>query len=589
MSYNIATSLDPEEIKESLKEFLKTQDEFTSYDFEGTGMSTLLDILAQNTYYTSFLANMLSSEVTIDTSQIRSVVTSHAKRLSYTPQSKVSSTAYVDIVVTPTGSPPASLTLNKYTKFSGNIDEEVFFFVNTDTYIAPLVDGVYTFKNVKLYQGKILSMSYTADGSETSFEVPNKEVDINNMFVNVQNSVSDSVVYNFARSDTLIDVDATTPVFFVSENMNEKYEISFGDGVIGKPIISGNIINIEYLSTKGQEANGCNVFFPISSIGNYNNISVTTTQKSFGGRERESIESIKFHAPKKFYSQNRAVISQDYIPIVKGIIPQAKDVKVWGGETNVPPQYGTVFIALKMDDNTILTDTVKTSIANTQLKKFMVTSITPIIVDAEVIKLKVGLSSIYSSSTLNIKESELIANIKSEVVKYSENNLELFDSRFRASKLLRQIDDSNASIKNTFITSLDLYKEITVDEGITQSLNIQFGDNVIEKGSFYVDGFRVVDTTTNQNLGPIYYMKDDGNGVVNVYRSNDGTEVKVIGSIGTVDYDGATIKISNFTPIESTNKLNFKVSPDNQDIEVVRGEILEISNVADVDVSVVQD
>lgn len=586
MTDKIPTSLDPLDNKQALKEFLESQDEFTSYDFEGTGMSVLLDVLSRNNYYLAFLASMLGNEVTMTNAKIRSTVVAHAKRMSYTPHSKVASKAIVDIVVTPTdvNTAPSTLTLDKDSKFASSIDNEIFYFINTDYHTASLLNGVYTFKDVELYQGKYMSIDYTASRKGEQFEIPNDNVDTSHMIVSVQNSLSDTTVQTYTNVESLVDLDSSSNVYFLSENKDGKFAIEFGDGVFGKAISAGNIVRITYLVTKGENANGASRFDAVSAVKGFNNIAITTKQKSYGGKEKESIESIKFTAPKKNFSQNRAVTPSDYEPIVKRLIPQAIDVKAWGGEQNDPPNYGSVYIALKMPDGTHLTQSTKDSIVDKSLRKYSVATITPILVDADEIKMKLDVTVVYNKTLMVQKESDLENAIKNTVVNYSNKNLKTFGSRFRASKLTRLIDDSDKVIINSFLTNIELYKTVTATNGVTQSVIIHFGKNQIKKGTFYMDGFRVADPTTTQVFGKVYYIKDD-NGVLKVYRNNEGTEVTVINNIGSIDYKTGKVSISNFFPLESNINLTAKVSPLHYDIEVIRGEILEIKNTSDVNVT----
>lgn len=582
---NLPTSFDPQDIKDRLKQELSSQDQFTSYDFEGSGMAVILDLLSKPTYYLAFLASMLGNELTLDNAQIRSIVTAHAKRMTYTPHSTISAKAIVDISVRPdnVGLAPISITIDKNTKFASSIDNEIFYFLNTETQTVPIVNGVYTFKDVSLYQGKFMSIEYTASNNRQKFVIPNKNVDTNHMSVSVQSSLSDNSTSVFANVESLIGIDPLSNVYYLSENSDGLFQIEFGDDVFGKAIQQNNIIKINYLVTKGPDANGASRFDAVSAIKGFNNITVTTKQKSYGGKEIESIESIKFVAPKQSFVQNRAVIAEDYEPIVRKLIPQALDVKAWGGEENNPPNYGYVYIALKMPSGTYLTQSTKDAISDQQLRRYSVTTIEPVIVDADEIKLKIGLTVVYNKNLMVISELDLINSVQTKTFEYSEKNLKMFSSRFRASKLLRMIDDSNPVIKNTYITNLELYKNVSVVNGVSQSIAIQFGENKIKKGSFYMDGFRVLDPTTTQLFGKIYYIRDS-DGVLAIYRNNEGTEVKVINNIGTINYDSGSISISNIVPIESDINLTAKVSPLYYDIEVVRGEILEIKDKSDVSV-----
>ena len=356
------SELDFDGIKANLKNFLSQQDEFRDYDFEGSGMAVLLDMLAYNTHYLGFNANMLANEMFLDSADLRASVVSKAKQVGYTPTSSIAPTAVIDVVVN--NASGASLTMSRGTQFSTTVNGTAYNFVNNaDLSITP-VDGVYKFSNVDIFEGTYLNFKYTVNTSDTDqrFIIPNDNVDTTTLTVKVQESSSDSTTNTYTLATGITGLDSTSKVYFLQEVENGRYEVYFGDGVLGKAVADGNIIIMDYINTNRTEANGATTFTLNGSIGGFSTATVTTVSNASGGADPESITSIKYNAPRDYTSQDRAVTADDYKVLVKSLYANAQAVQVYGGEDAETPDYGKVYISIKAKSGANLTETTKSSI-----------------------------------------------------------------------------------------------------------------------------------------------------------------------------------------------------------------------------------
>jgi hypothetical protein len=444
------TELDFDQIKTNLKNFLKTQNEFTDYDFEGAGLNVLLDVLAYNTHYNAYYLNMIANESFLDTAMLRNSVVSHAKKFGYIPRSAKSSESTVSVIVSTGNSDPGILTIPRGYSFLSNIlDNRVYNFVTLQDYIVSKTVNTFNFTNVKIYEGQLNDYSFTQ--SDTSnpkqlFTIPDENIDIDTLRVTVRQSSSntDFVVYN--QSSDVVSISSKSEVYYLQEGKNNLYEIYFGDNIIGKKIPDGGIIDISYLSTSGSLANKINSFVGTSTIGGFSSFSVTTTIPSAGGTGKESVDQIKFSAPLQYISQNRAVTKTDYIKLIQQKYPEFEAVNVWGGEENVPPVYGKVFITAKPRLGFEVTETEKQFFINQVVKPISVLTVTPefINVDYNFIKL---ISKVYYDPTKTIlNTSTLETKVRNSITNFVNRNLNQFNSIFRSSTLKKDIDNSDDSI-----------------------------------------------------------------------------------------------------------------------------------------------
>ena len=448
------TDLEFDGIKANLKNYLSSQTQFQDYDFEGSGMDVLMDVLAYNTHYMGYYANMVSNEMFLDTASLRESVVSHVKHLNVIPKSVVAPTAYLNMTFTPSGS-PLSLTIAKNTKFTTSLNAVTYNFTTTAaTSIIP-DSGVYSVTNLPIKEGKILNKSYTVDLADTTqrFVIPNTNVDITTIAVTVQNSASDTTVETWTDGNSLdvTTITSTQKVYFLQEVEEGKYEILFGDGAVGKQLADGNIIFIEYLVTKGIAANKASSFTAVGTVAGLSSSNYTLTVASVagGGAPVESINSLKNNAPKLYQAQKRATTKDDYKSILLAERNDIESLTVYGGEEATPPVYGKVYIAVKPTGNTSYSNTTKDEIKSSILKKTNVVTVIPEIIDPIYYYLLITATVNYDPVTLLTNEDTLKSAVDTSISNYFTSDLKKFDQKFRYSKLTKLIDNTNSSIRNS--------------------------------------------------------------------------------------------------------------------------------------------
>ena len=453
------SELDFDKIKANLKTFLQSQTQFQDYDFEGSGLSILLDVLSYNTHYLSYIANMGMNEMYLDSADIRKNIVSLAKMLGYTPTSPRAPRASVDILIN--GATGSSVTMQKGTIFTTTVETVDYQYVtNEDITITP-VDGIYKFNNVTLYEGTLVTFKYTYDINDTDqkFVIPSAFVDTSTLKVTVQNSNTDTTqaVYNLVGGYNSVASDSK--VYFIQEGSSNKYEIYFGDGVTGKKLEDGNVIILEYVITNTVNSNGASKFALSGNIGGFTNVTITTESNSSGGAIGETNESIKFNAPLQYGAQDRAVTATDYETLVKSIYPNALSVSAWGGEDDETPQYGVVNISIKAKSGSTLTDTTKADIV-TQLRPFNVASVRPVIKDPETTSVLITSNVKYDAKATAKTADTIKADVIDKLIAYNASTLQKFDSVFRFSKVTGLIDSTDESILSN-ITTVKIRKNLT--------------------------------------------------------------------------------------------------------------------------------
>ena len=576
------TDLDFDQIKNNLKTYLSKQTEFTDYDFEGAGLNVLLDLLAYNTHYNAFHANMLANEMFLDSAQLRQSVVSHAKHLGYTPRSARSSKATVDITVNNVTT--STLTLNKGSTLTTTVDDNTYqFVVNKSISITP-TNGVYTFSNVDIYEGTLVTERYTVNTSDPDqrFIINNPNGDTTTLKVTVQNSSSDSTSFTYALNTSITNIGSTSRVYFLQEVEDGKYEIYFGDGILGNALDNGNIVTVEYIVGNTSEANGASSFSFSGSIGGFSNIQVTTIGNASGGAAAETLKSIKFNAPKRFSAQNRAVTMGDYKAIVSDIYPNVQSIRVWGGEDNDPPIYGRVYISIKSLAGTNLTTTEKERIVS-DLGQYKMASITPVVVDPETIFLTIDSDVKYDAKTTTKDANGIKTLVSNAISTFNTTNLQKFDGILRHSQLVQSVNNTDASILSN-ITKFKMYQQLTVDTTKSESYTVKFSNalyhphdghmNILTTSGFKING----DATTE------YFLDDNGSGIVRLY-SVSATGVKNIKNAtqGTINYTTGVVTITDLfitslSDIDgaSTTTLRVTVQPSSYDVVPVRNQVLEI-------------
>ena len=578
------SQLNFDQIKANLKQYLSNQNTFKDYDFEGSGMAVLLDLLAYNTHYLSYHANIAANEMFIDTADLRPSIVSLAKALGYTPNSVRAPFADINVVVN--GATGATLTMNAGTQFTTTVDNVNYNFVTIGSNTISPVDGVYTFSNLKIYEGTYVSYNYTANTTDVDqkFLINSENADTSTLTVQVQESATDTTTNTYTRATSITELDSDSKVYFLQESDDGKFEVYFGDGIVGKAIANGNIVILKYVVTNKTAANGASSFALSGNIGGNTNVTITVNSNAANGSEAETKESIKFKAPKSYSAQDRAVTVDDYKVKVEEIYSNAGSVSAWGGEDNDTPFYGRVYIAIKPITGSTLTDTTKTDII-TQLKKFSVASVTPVIVDPETTSILLTSTIKYDEKQTAKTSTEIKTLVTAAVTNYNTNTLQKFDSVLRYSKLLETIDDSDTSILSN-ITTLKLRKPFTPSLSTSTNYTVNFsnalynphsGHNTSSGGILSSTGFKVA------NDSNVYFFDDDGEGNVRRYYLVGSVRTYTDNTAGTINYSTGAIAINALTIASIENirgaastVVELTVTPNSNDVVPVRAQVIDI-------------
>lgn len=586
------TELDFDQIKSNLKTYLQGQDTFKDYDFEGSSLSVLLDILAYNTHYNALYTNLAVNESFLDSASKRSSVVSRAKEIGYIPHSATSPTATVNVVVSNTTSTPATLTIPAFSTFNTTIDGSTYNFFNTSAAIASLSGSTYTFSNLELKQGELLEFKYAvSDG--VRFLIPNANVDLSTVTVRVQENASSSNFETFVREEELLQLDGTSKVFFVKEIEGEVYELEFGNGVIGKALSNGNLVTISYMTTDKDAANGARIFSYQGATLLGGSVAVTTVNPATGGTDIEDIESIRYNAPRYYTAQNRAVTVEDYKATLFRQFPEAQTINVWGGEDNVPPQYGKVFLSIKPKTTTSLTAAQKDIIVNEILKNKNVVSITPEIVDPEYIDIEVTSTVYYNPKLTILKNNDIKDLVVDTIQTYNDDRLESFVGVYKHSNLSALIDQTEDSIVSN-ITTVKIHREVNIAYNMNMTYEINLGNPIYHSGvpeqSISSHGFMI------PGYDQMMYLEDFPNpneltGYFRMYYIENNIK-NYIRDFGEIQYDTGYMKLDELTVsgIDTTESPTFDliVKPQSNDIVSIRNQLVQIRN-EDIYVNVIED
>ena len=537
------TTLDFDDIKKNLKTFLSGQTEFQDYDFEGSAMSVLLDVLAYNTHYNALYNNLAINEMFLDSARKRNSVVSLSKMLGYSPRSATCATATITLTVSAPSSGATTLTLPAYTAFTTTIDGASYTFYTTGSVVATSQTGVFVFRDLVITEGTPLSFNITV-GTNTRYIIPNSAIDLNTLTVRVQDSASSSVYTTFNKSETLINVDSVTKCYWVKEIDEGLYELTFGDGNLGMQLDTGNIVHLNYFVSSLDAPNKARQFtYGGGTLISGAAISITTTGIAANGAAAEDIDSIRFNAPRMYASQNRAVTPDDYKAIVYSQFSDAASVTCWGGEDNNPPVYGKVYICVKPKDADKLTTTQKSALIATILDQRNVVSVQPIIVDPEYINIALNVTVYYNEQATSRTASEIAAGVTNTVNAYNVNELNRFDGVFRYSKLSKLIDNSEQSITNN-ITTVLLRRSLNVRYNTSAQYLLNMINPIWSSGqpeeSFKSTGFYIAGSDE------LHYLDDDGVAYVRLYRyGSNGIKIIVNPTIGNIDYANGVVDIKN--------------------------------------------
>jgi len=535
------TDLDFDQVSTSLKEYLKGQTTLKDYDFEGSNLSVLIDLLAYSAHTSAFNANMVASEMFLDTAQIRKNVVSRAKELGYTPSSRTASKATFDLTVTNprvSGETPQSLTINRGHEFTTVFDGTSFTFISLENKTISPNGGTFTFDNLDVHQGSLTSDIYRFDGqvSNQRFPMLNTNIDTSTISINI---TSNNIVTSWKKAGDLTGIKSTSNVFYLQENDEGLFEVYFGDGIIGATPKDGDQIVISYLVTDTNHANGATVFSMATSINGNSVVSFTNTISASGGKDIETTDQIKFSASKFYTSQNRLVTVQDYKAKLQELYPGADSIAVWGGEDNTPKQFGKVFVALKPSQySNNLTTAEKTTLKNS-LSNLSVLTVRPEIVDAEILQILLSCNFKYDPTKTSQTKSALETLVRASILSYDNNQLSGFDTLFRHSQLSTQIDGTETSLLSN-ITNVKLRKShTTVVDGTASSISLSFGNSLYNPHSGHnTSGGGVITTTGFFISGDSnnYFFDDDGKGSIRRYYLNSSTRVYADNAAGTVIY-----------------------------------------------------
>ena len=589
MPFSNFTNLDFDQIKTSIKDYLRANSNFTDFDFDGSNFSVLIDTLAYNTYITAFNSNMIVNESFLDSATLRENVVSLASNIGYTPRSRTAANAQVTIDLTVSDDTP-SLTLEPGIVCTGDVNNETYTFaitqpITTLTEVDPSDPSqrIAKFENISVFQGTYLERTFTYDGSlDQRFILDNPSIDTSKIVVNIKDSESSGRGTEYTLINDIITVDSTSKIFLIKEIQDEKYELKFGDGYFGKKLGTaagedGNVIDVRYITTDGAEGNGAQVFTFSGKVtkssdvpANIVNSTVSTVLKSQNGADIEPIDSIKYFSPLTYSSQNRAVTSRDYEAIIKKIYPNTESVSVIGGEELDPPEFGTVAISIKPKNGNLVSDFSKNQIIS-KLKQYTIAGINQKIIDLKILFIEID-SNIYYNNSLISTANQLKTEVVKSLTEYSKSiNLNKFGGRLKYSKLLRVIDETNQAITSN-ITKIRIRRNLQVTINKFAQYELCFGNR------FYVDpnGFNIKSTGfTILGQSGILYLSDIPNsdlrtGVLRIIKIlSDGSIQNVVSSAGSIDYIKGEVNLSTVNILTTTkpnNIIEVQAFPESNDV-----------------------
>jgi len=587
------TELDFFQIKENLKNFLKSQDQFQDYDFEGSNMNVLLDILAKNTFQNNFYNNMAFSEMFLDSAQLRENAMSHAKELNYVAGSRNSARAYLNLrfntdvsATSGLSRTPPFITIPRHTKFKAQCGTKTYTFLTDEDYVVkPTSGGAYRVEGLKVYEGKILKEYYTVDSSRSQdFIVNNENVDVDSIRIKVYDSAADNAnSTEYKRTSSIFGVSESDPVFYVEAHFDNLYKIDFGRNKFGRQPSNGEVIEIEYRVTKGEEANGAGNFVAVSNINGYSaSVRNNGNNKASQGSERETLEDIKFFAPKSIQVQERAVTKTDYEVLLMNEFPSIQTISVYGGDEVDPPQYGKVIISVDVynADGASATD-----IKN--FRDFIRTktplTIEPVFLPAQFMYVDLEISSVYDTRVTSKSPSLIESIIRDKITTYSDTTLNKFNFTLRQSRLSNMIDASDPSIVSTDIFARPIieYKPILSDLAnplfdFSAELVVPYGFNEVEGFAAYKPSIETSRFTLN---GSIVKLQDDGRGNIIAITADTATPRVFKKGVGTVDYETGKVRLTNFVVDAYVgNAIKFYANTVKKDISSTKDRILVIRN-----------
>lgn len=580
------TELDFDDIKSNMKTFMRNQDEFTDYDFEGSGINALLDILAYNTHYLAMNVNMAANEMFLDTASVRASVVSHAKTLGYTPNSARAPIGYVNVTLNNIGT-LTTATIPAETVFTASVDDVSYQFVTVAEYTQPVSNGVLSFSNIPIYEGTYSKNRYTVDTKnvDQKFKLTSDRADTTTLKVQVFDSALSSNFSTYNLATDITQVGSTSNVYFLQECGDGRFEVYFGDGVVGRALSDNNVVVLSYVVSNKTKANGATNFRTTAAISGITDITVATVSSASGGTEPESIQSIKLNAPLDYASQGRAVTPEDYKAIIPKVYPNAKSVQVWGGEDNSVAVYGRAYVSIVPNAGSI-TASAKEQIVKDIKNTYAIASVTPVIVDPITTFIKLGVNFKYNKKSTTKASETLVSNVTKTLQDYDTNSLQKFDGLFRHSVVTGLIDDTDESILSN-ITTVNLSQFVTPTLNVNTKYTLEFNNAIYnphsghakaEGGVLSSTGFKISGSANEM------FLNDDGNGIVRMYYFSDGTTLTYQDeTAGTINYATGKIELTalNITSISNVDgaastKIRLVVTPSSSDVVAVRNQILQI-------------
>lgn len=577
MPFTKFTNLDFDQIKTSIKDYLRSNSTFTDFDFEGSNFSVLIDTLAYNTYITAFNSNMIVNESFLDSATLRENVVSLARNIGYVPRSRTAAKAQISLTTTIANDTP-TVTLKAGLVCIGSVNDTSYTFSVPNNISASVKSGVVKFDNIDVYQGTFLTKTFTVDGSlDQRFILNNSFIDTDTITVYVKGINDNGLGVEYFIASNILNVDSKSKIFLLQEVQDEKYELLFGDGIIGKKLENNSIITVNYIVTEGEEGNGASSFSFSGNLEAANSlkinpdlVSLTVSQKSQNGSEIEPLDSIKYFAPRIYASQYRAVTARDYEAIIKQIYPDTESVSIIGGEELDPPKFGTVIISIKPKNGTYVSDLLKAKILS-DLKQYSISGINQEIIDLKLLYVEIDSSIYYNYSQVSSVES-LKSKVINALSKYSDSiDLNKFGGRLKYSKILQIIDNTDVAISSN-ITKVRIRRDLIVSKNIFTQYELCFGNRFHVNSSGYnikSTGFKIVGESD------FVYLSDTPNsdnrtGVLSLVKPLGNDELRVIvKSAGTVDYMKGEINLSTIKIISTLREndiIEIQAFPESNDV-----------------------
>ena len=579
------TDLDFEEVEASLKEYLKGQTVLSDYEFEGSNLSLLTDLLAYSAHTSAFNANMVASEMFLDTAQIRKNVVSRAKELGYTPSSRTAAKSTFDLTVNNPivgGSVPSSLTMLRGHEFTTVFDGTSYTFISLDNKTISPSGTTFIFKDLEIYQGQLTTDVYRYSGQIANQRFPLLNVDVDTSTIKI-NVTSNNVVTNWSLAGDLTGITTTSEVFYLQENDDGLFEVYFGDDIIGKQPKDSDLISISYLIADTEHANGASIFTMSTSLNGNSDVTFTNIVTASGGKDIETPDQIKFSASKFYTSQNRLVTVQDYKAKLQDLYPGADSIAVWGGEDHDPISYGKVFVSIKPSQYSNNLTTAEKDTLKKSLKELSIMTVRPDVIDAAILEILVTSSFKYDPTKTSQTKSALETLVKAAIISYDNNYLSGFDTLFRHSQLTGNIDNVETSILSN-ITKIKLRKNLlTTTDGTAAAYTLDFGNalynphtdhNKVGGGILTTTGFYVSGDATE------YFYDDDGSGAIRRFYVSGSERIYKDNTAGTIIYSSGKITLNSLTTSSTSNTddtIDFTVIPDSYDVISSRNQLLDIT------------